>query len=73
MIEAGQKAPNFSIKNANENDVSLSDFKGKWVILYFYPKDNTPGCTIEALDFMINSNLAFLNAFAISIANKVEG
>ncbi len=45
------KAPNFTLKDKNGNDVSLSDFLGKKVILYFYPKDNTPGCTRQACAF----------------------
>lgn len=45
------KAPNFTLKDKNGNDVSLSDFLGKRVILYFYPKDNTPGCTRQACAF----------------------
>lgn len=51
MSEAGKKAPGFSLMNANEQLVQLEDFRGKWLVLYFYPKDNTPGCTTEALDF----------------------
>ena len=45
------KAPNFTLKDKNGNDVSLSDFIGKKVVLYFYPKDNTPGCTRQACAF----------------------
>ncbi|MBE6011608.1 MAG: thioredoxin-dependent thiol peroxidase [Lachnospiraceae bacterium] len=51
MLEAGVKAPNFTLEDANGNKVSLSDFKGKRVVLYFYPKDNTPGCTRQACAF----------------------
>lgn len=51
FLETGAPAPDLTLKNANEADVRLSDFRGKWVVLYFYPKDNTPGCTTEALDF----------------------
>lgn len=51
MLEVGQKAPEFTLLNQNEEEVSLKDFLGKKVILYFYPKDNTPGCTQEACDF----------------------
>jgi len=50
-MKPGQKAPSFTLKDENEQTVKLADFKGKWVVLYFYPKDNTPGCTIEAIDF----------------------
>jgi len=50
----GQKAPDFTAKDQNGKTVSLSDFKGKTVILYFYPKDDTPGCTAEACSFRDN-------------------
>lgn len=53
-LTIGDIAPAFSAKNQNGETVSLSDFKGKKVILYFYPKDNTPGCTAEACDFRDN-------------------
>jgi len=51
MLEIGMKAPNFTLKDKDGNDVSLSDFLGKKVVLYFYPKDNTPGCTRQACAF----------------------
>ena len=47
----GAKAPGFTLKSQEGKDVSLKDFSGKWVVLYFYPKDMTPGCTIEAHNF----------------------
>ncbi|WP_062197004.1 thioredoxin-dependent thiol peroxidase [Massilibacterium senegalense] len=50
-VEVGKTAPDFSALASNGETVSLSDFKGKNVILYFYPKDMTPGCTTEACDF----------------------
>ncbi len=50
-LEAGDKAPDFKLKNDDGADVSLKDFKGKSIVLYFYPKDDTPGCTKEACDF----------------------
>lgn len=53
-LQAGDLAPVFTAKNQNGETVSLTDFKGKKVILYFYPKDNTPGCTAEACDFRDN-------------------
>ncbi|QKJ28817.1 thioredoxin-dependent thiol peroxidase [Mucilaginibacter mali] len=53
-LQAGDKAPGFTAKDQNGKEVSLSDYKGKTVILYFYPKDNTPGCTAEACDFRDN-------------------
>ena len=51
MVTAGSKAPDFNLKDAEGKNVSLSDFKGKKVVLYFYPKDDTPGCTKEACSF----------------------
>lgn len=53
-LKEGDSAPLFSAKDQNGNTVTLSQFKGKKVILYFYPKDNTPGCTAEACDFRDN-------------------
>ena len=50
-LEAGKKAPAFTLKNAKGESVSLADFAGKDVVLYFYPKDDTPGCTKEACGF----------------------
>lgn len=50
-VEAGKQAPDFTLPNQDGEQVSLSDFKGKYVVLYFYPKDMTPGCTTEACDF----------------------
>ncbi|MBR6795075.1 MAG: thioredoxin-dependent thiol peroxidase [Clostridia bacterium] len=51
MLEPGTKAPDFSLTDQKGNTVSLSDFRGKRVVLYFYPKDNTPGCTRQACAF----------------------
>ena len=51
QLKAGQKAPAFSLPNQDGNMVSLSQFKGKKVVLYFYPKDDTPGCTKESCAF----------------------
>ncbi|RTZ93219.1 MAG: thioredoxin-dependent thiol peroxidase [Deltaproteobacteria bacterium] len=51
MVETGDKAPDFTLPDQDGNEVSLKDFSGKWVVLYFYPKDNTSGCTKEAIDF----------------------
>jgi peroxiredoxin Q/BCP len=53
-LKAGDKAPDFTAKNQNGQTISLADFRGKTVILYFYPKDDTPGCTAEACDFRDN-------------------
>ena len=51
MLAVGNRAPNFALKDKNGNLVSLSDFLGKRVVLYFYPKDNTPGCSRQACAF----------------------
>ena len=51
MLKIGEKAPTFTLKDKNNNDVSLSDFLGKKIVLYFYPRDNTPGCTRQACAF----------------------
>jgi len=54
MIQEGKKAPGFKLKDKEGKEHSLSDFLGKKVVLYFYPKDDTPGCTKEACDFRDN-------------------
>ena len=51
MLEIGTVAPDFCLENQDEVEICLRDLKGKWIVLYFYPKDNTPGCTTEACDF----------------------
>ncbi|MEQ8926061.1 MAG: thioredoxin-dependent thiol peroxidase [Fulvivirga sp.] len=53
-LKAGDKAPDFEVNDQNGNKVKLSDFKGKKVVLYFYPKDNTPGCTAESCNLRDN-------------------
>jgi len=54
MINEGQQAPDFTANDQDGNKISLSQFAGKKVVLYFYPKDSTPGCTTEACDFRDN-------------------
>ena len=54
MLEINTKAPDFTLPDKDGNMVSLSDFLGKKVVLYFYPKDNTPGCTRQACAFAVN-------------------
>ena len=54
MLEVGMKAPDFCLMDKNGNSIGLSDFAGKKVVLYFYPKDNTPGCTRQACAFAAN-------------------
>jgi peroxiredoxin Q/BCP len=51
MLQPGAKAPEFSLPSQEDTNISLSQYKGKWVVLYFYPKDMTTGCTIEAHNF----------------------
>ena len=51
MIEVEEKAKDFCLPNQDNTEICLRDLKGKWVVLYFYPKDNTPGCTTQACDF----------------------
>lgn len=64
MLQAGVKAPDFTLKDKDGKDVTLSSFRGKKVVLYFYPKDNTPGCTREAC--------AFAGAYIAFKQRKVE-
>ena len=69
MLEVGMKAPNFTLPDKNGNMVSLSDFLGKKVVLYFYPKDNTPGCTRQACAFALkNKEIENKNAVVIGIS-----
>ena len=68
-LEAGQPAPDITTKTDKGETVSLKDFTGKRVVLYFYPKDDTPGCTIEACDFRDNlANLESEDAVVLGIS-----
>ena len=51
MLQVGDAVQNFCLPNQDEEEICFRDIKGRWIILYFYPKDNTPGCTTEACDF----------------------
>ncbi len=66
MLTEGMKAPDFNLKDNSGKDISLSDFTGKKVVLYFYPKDNTPGCTRQACAFA-SSYSDFQNKDAVII------
>ena len=69
MLDIGTKAPDFTLPNQDGKEVSLSDFRGKKVVLYFYPKDNTAGCTTEACDFRDNiQNFHDLNAIILGVS-----
>ena len=72
MIQTNVKAPDFSLKGidaeGHEKQFSLSDFSGNNIVLYFYPKDNTPGCTKEACDFRDNFNRLTLKAVVIGVS-----
>ena len=64
-LKVGDKAPEFTLKDSYEKDVSLKDFEGKRIILYFYPKDNTPGCSKEACNFRDNWDFLKENNFVV--------
>ena len=51
MLEIGDAIPDFCLPNQDEEEICFRDIKGRWAVIYFYPKDNTPGCTTEACDF----------------------
>ncbi|MFC1476440.1 thioredoxin-dependent thiol peroxidase [Fibrobacterota bacterium] len=69
MLEIGSKAPTFKLNDSKGKTVSLGDFKGKQVVIYFYPKDDTPGCTIEAKEFTdLLPNFKKKNAVVIGIS-----
>lgn len=64
-LAVGKKAPDFSVKDQDGNNVKLSDFKGKKVVLYFYPKDMTPGCTAEACNLRDNYNVLLKQGYEV--------
>ena len=69
MLAEGTKAPDFTLPDESGNDVSLSAFRGRKVVLYFYPKDNTPGCTTEACSFRdIYDEILALGAVVIGMS-----
>ena len=68
-LPVGSTAPNFTLPSQLDKPVSLSDFKGKWVVLYFYPKDQTQGCTIEAHNFQRDeARYTALNAAVVGVS-----
>src|SRR3990167_8706786 len=69
MIEIDTKAPEFCLPNQDDVEICLRDLKGKWIVLYFYPKDNTPGCTTEACVFSDAApDFGALNAIVIGVS-----
>ncbi len=69
MLNEKNKAPDFNLADQDNNHHSLSDYKGKWIVLYFYPKDNSPGCTTEAKNFSDSiDKFKQLNAEVIGIS-----
>ena len=78
MLQVGQKAPNFTLQNAKGESVSLTDFLGQNVVLYFYPRDNTPGCTRQACAFagayaqFENRGVAVIGISKDSVASHVK-
>ncbi len=78
MLEVGTKAPAFTLNDKHGNPVSLSDFAGKKVVLYFYPKDNTPGCTRQACAFalhhkdFIEQNVAVIGISKDSVGSHLK-
>lgn len=73
MLEVGQKASEFSLPNQDGVEISLKVFKGKWLVLYFYPKDNTQGCTNEACDFTEQvPNFEDLNAVVVGVSPDTQ-
>ena len=78
MLKIGDAAPDFSLKDKDGKEVKLSDFKGKRVVLYFYPKDNTPGCTRQACAFagayteFKNKNVEVIGISRDSVASHVK-
>ena len=68
-MNIGDKAPDFSLENQAGEKISLKQFEGKWVILYFYPKDNTTGCTLEAVEFTaLKEELEKMNAVILGVS-----
>ena len=73
MLDTGTKAPDFTLNDKDGNAVSLSDFMGKKVVLYFYPKDNTPGCTRQACAFAAAyEDFKTLDAVVIGVSKDSE-
>jgi peroxiredoxin Q/BCP len=73
MIEIGKKAPALRLKDQDGKPRTLAEFSGRWVVLYFYPKDDTPGCTTEACDFTASiARFAKLDAVVLGCSPDSE-
>ncbi|WP_035799536.1 thioredoxin-dependent thiol peroxidase [Crocosphaera chwakensis] len=73
LLEIGQNTPSFALNNQKGERIKLEDILGKWLVLYFYPKDNTPGCTTEAQDFTtLNPEFEKIGAKIIGISPDSE-
>lgn len=69
MIKIDEKAPEFCLANQDDIEICLRDVLGKWIVLYFYPRDNTPGCTTEACDFTQEApDFAELDAIILGVS-----
>ena len=69
MLKDGEKAPDFTLENSEGNPISLGDFPGKTIVVYFYPKDDTPGCTMEGIEFTeLSSEFEALGAKVIGVS-----
>ena len=69
MLNVGDMVPDFCLPNQDEEEICLRDLKGKWIVLYFYPKDNTPGCSTEAQDFTAAlKDFEKLNAIVLGVS-----
>ncbi len=69
MLKEGDKSADFKLKNQNDETLSLKDYEGKYLLLYFYPRDNTPGCTTEAVNFSaISDELKSMNVEVVGVS-----
>lgn len=69
MLQTGQAAPSFNLPDADMVNVKLADYKGQHIVLYFYPRDDTPGCTIEATEFSdMDDDFSKLNAVVLGVS-----
>ncbi len=69
MLQVGDAVPDFCLPNQDEEEMCFRDMKGRWIVLYFYPKDNTPGCTTEACDFTAaEPDFSKLNASILGVS-----